>query len=403
MNYENKLFNDLVDKSGQELLSITNHSSQSIQKQIHSIQDSIKDFKGLVDNFTKINTHVSTINKEVDTIANHSTTSVATIKQVTHEMNLLINEFNEINTLIRTINSIADQTNLLALNATIEAARAGEHGKGFAVVANEVKELSRTAKKSNEQIQSSINKIGETIKNLSKNLDMTQDKIENTTHYIQKTTVSISEINNENNFLQKKVNNTLNLFSGLSESTQDLDFEMRQMTTIGDTYRYLTELMRVKGIFNEHEDPVEKFENLSKDLPVIFPNRFKNLENEFKLNPGDILISSTNPKGQITFANHKFYEVAQFDHGSLLGKPHNIIRHPDMPKAGFEDLWKTIAQGNLWHGIVLNKSNKGRPYWVRAIVFPCYENNKIIGYISIRSKPSLSEIERAKEVYRKLP
>jgi hypothetical protein len=74
-----------------------------------------------------------------------------------------------------------------------------------------------------------------------------------------------------------------------------------------------------------------------------------------------------------------------------------------MPKGGFADLWSTIQAGDIWQGVVINRAKSGRYYWVRAIVFPCFENNKIVGYISVRSAPSSSEIERAKKVYRKIP
>lgn len=403
MSQENTLFNDLVEKSSQELLNITKHSSHSIENQIASIQESLADFNGLVQNFESINKHITTINREVDTIAQYSVTNVGTIKQVTNEMSMLVNEFNEINGLIKTINSIADQTNLLALNATIEAARAGEHGKGFAVVANEVKELSRTAKQANERIQNAITKIGETIVKLSSNLESTKQRIENSTQYVQDTTKSVTEISKDNSFLQKKVNHTLSLFQGLGEVSQGLNNEIRQLNTIGKTYQYLTVLMKVKGIFNGHMDPVVRFEEALKDLPEAFPDRFSRVQDEIRLGVDDILISSTDLRGNITFGNDKFYEVAQFEQGALIGEPHNIIRHPDMPKAGFADLWTTIQAGNIWHGIVLNRGGKGRDYWVRAVVFPCYDNERIVGYISVRAMPLPSEIERAKKVYRKVP
>ncbi len=402
MSAENILFNDLVEKSGKELLNITKHSATTIENQMVSIKESVNDFTGLVTNFDNINKHISTISSEVNTIADFSSTNVNTIKSVTQEMNSLVNEFNQINGLIKTINSIADQTNLLALNATIEAARAGEHGKGFAVVANEVKELSRTAKQANERIQSAITQIGETIVKLSKNLENTKDKIETSSQFINDTRNSVIEIGKDNQFLQSRVSNTLHLFKGLSQVSEGLNTEIRQLTTIGDTYKYLTALMKSKGLFKNHEDPVERFEKLTLEMTDIFPQRFTKIQNEYNLAPDDVLISSTDTKGWITFANDKFYEVAQFEPGTLMKKPHNIIRHPDMPKTGFADLWQTIQSGNIWHGVVLNRSNKGRDYWVRAIVFPCYENEKIIGYISIRSMPLRAEIERAKKVYRKL-
>ena len=116
----------------------------------------------------------------------------------------------------------------------------------------------------------------------------------------------------------------------------------------------------------------------------------------------DVLISATDAQGRINFANGKFYEIAEYQRGELINKPHNIIRHPDMPKTAFKDLWSVIESGNLWTGIVMNKSKSGKHYWVKALVFPCYSNKEIVGYISVRKKPSFQEVEMAKEAYRRL-
>ncbi len=402
MNRDTVMFNDLVEMSSQELLSVTNHSSKVISDQITQIRSSLDDFNQLTESFDSIHLHIGTINSEVNTIARDASENAGTIQKVNFEMGSLVNEFNAINGLIKTINSIADQTNLLALNATIEAARAGEHGKGFAVVANEVKELSRTAKQANEKIQYAITNIGETIIKLSDFLKQTQVRIETSSQYVQQTTSSVAAISHDNSFLQQKIAQTQALFEGLGEVSQVLDLELNQLSTIGSTYRFLSVLMRAKGLFAGHEDPVERFDIATKDLPEKFPKRFRTIEEEYRLTANDILISSTDLKGKITFANDKFYEIAEFEPGSLMGQPHNIIRHPDMPKGGFADLWTTIQAGDLWHGVVLNRGAKGRIYWVRATVFPCFENKKIIGYLSVRSAPTTSEIERAKRVYRKI-
>jgi PAS domain S-box-containing protein len=403
MSDVNSLFNDLVSSSTMELQNITRSSSVAIKEQIKSIKESLGDFDTVAKSFNSINSHITTINNEINTIASYSKSDMVTIDDVTNEMLGLVKEFNEIGGLIKTINSIADQTNLLALNATIEAARAGEHGKGFAVVANEVKELSRTAKLSNEKIQGAITKIGDTVQKLSENLKATKGRIGESNIYVNQTLQSVSEISRDQSTLQQKVTNTLDRFNKIQTVSGALNTDINELSTIGQTYRNLITLMKVKGIFVRHEDPVIRFEEATKALPIVFPNRFM-LENqpETRLSLDDVLISSTDSKGNITFANARFYQVAEYEHGSLLGKPHNIIRHPDMPKAGFADLWTTIQAGDLWHGIVINRAKGGSPYWVRAIVFPCFNGEEIEGYISIRVAPSIDEVERAKRVYRKI-
>jgi hypothetical protein len=74
-----------------------------------------------------------------------------------------------------------------------------------------------------------------------------------------------------------------------------------------------------------------------------------------------------------------------------------------MPKTAFEDLWNVISEGNLWIGIVKNKARNNKYYWVKAMVYPCYDKNRLIGYISVRIKPTKSEIDMAIDAYRKLP
>jgi PAS domain-containing protein len=403
MSDVNSLFNDLVSSSTMELQNITTSSSVVINEQLKSIKTSLGDFDIVAKSFNSINTHISTINNEINTIVSYSKSDMVTIDEVTNEMLGLVKEFNEIGALIKTINSIADQTNLLALNATIEAARAGEHGKGFAVVANEVKELSRTAKLSNEKIQGAITKIGDTVQKLSENLEATKGRIVESNVYVNKTLDSVSDISRDHNTLQLKVTNTLDRFSKIQEFSSGLNSEINELITIGQTYRFLITLMRVKGIFIRHEDPVVRFEEATKSLPNAYPGRFMHeSRSETRLGPKDVLISSTDTRGYITFANDRFYEVAEYEPGSLIDRPHNIIRHPDMPQAGFADLWSTINAGDVWHGIVVNRSKSGAPYWVRAIVFPCFDGERIEGFISVRVAPTIDEVERAKIVYRKL-
>lgn len=117
----------------------------------------------------------------------------------------------------------------------------------------------------------------------------------------------------------------------------------------------------------------------------------------------DVLISATDPRGRITFANNCFYRIAEYNSSELVGQPHNTIRHPDMPKAAFADLWAVIKAGKMWQGYVANRSKSGRRFRVKASVFPCVEKGKIIGYISIRTKPEPDMIEKAIEAYRMVP
>ena len=105
--------------------------------------------------------------------------------------------------------------------------------------------------------------------------------------------------------------------------------------------------------------------------------------------PGDeLLVSSTNTKGEITHCNPAFVRVSGYTYEELIGQPHNLIRHPDMPAAAFKDMWRTIAHGYPWTALVKNRRKNGDHYWVRANVTPIMEGGKPTGYLSVRTKPT---------------
>jgi aerotaxis receptor len=106
---------------------------------------------------------------------------------------------------------------------------------------------------------------------------------------------------------------------------------------------------------------------------------------EVKFQPDEELISTTDLSGVITYANPAFCHVAGFSLEELLGKNHNIVRHPDMPKAAFNDLWAKLKLGLPWRGVVKNRCKDGRYYWVDAFVTPIFEKDKLVGYQSVRT------------------
>ena len=114
------------------------------------------------------------------------------------------------------------------------------------------------------------------------------------------------------------------------------------------------------------------------------------------------LITTTCPKGSITSFNEDFRKISGFDKDELMAKNHNVVRHPDMPTAAFEDLWKTIKTGSSWMGIVKNRSKNGDHYYVDAYVTPIMENGEIVEYQSVRSLPEQGSVERAEKYYKRL-
>lgn len=124
---------------------------------------------------------------------------------------------------------------------------------------------------------------------------------------------------------------------------------------------------------------------------------------EFLLKNDDFLVSQTDEKGIILFANDDFCKIAGYTIEELVGKPHNIVRHKDMPKAAFKDLWNTVKANKVWTGYVKNAIKNGGYYWVFATVFPKYDPmTKQKTYISCRRKPSVQEVQEAEALYKTL-
>ena len=115
---------------------------------------------------------------------------------------------------------------------------------------------------------------------------------------------------------------------------------------------------------------------------------------------GKIIVSSTDLDGIITHVNDAFVEISGYEVDELIGKPHYILRHPDMPKAAYKDLWDTAAAGQKWHGYVKNLCKNGDYYWVYATVVPNVRRGETVGYTSVRRKPSRSKIEAATAQYK---
>ncbi len=125
-------------------------------------------------------------------------------------------------------------------------------------------------------------------------------------------------------------------------------------------------------------------------------------QREFDLPDGLMLVSVTNTRAEITHCNRAFTEASGFSYDELIGQPHNIVRHPDMPAEAFRDMWHTIGNGLPWTGLVKNRRKNGDHYWVVANATPIMENGKPTGYVSVRTKPSRQQIQAAEALYAQL-
>ncbi|RUP30453.1 MAG: PAS domain-containing methyl-accepting chemotaxis protein [Curvibacter sp.] len=110
-------------------------------------------------------------------------------------------------------------------------------------------------------------------------------------------------------------------------------------------------------------------------------------------------VSVTDTKGRITYCNQDFIELSGYTKEELLGQPHNLVRHPDMPAEAFRDMWATIQQGQPWTGLVKNRRKNGDHYWVRANATPMLDAQRVTGFLSVRTAPRREEIDAAEALY----
>jgi len=123
---------------------------------------------------------------------------------------------------------------------------------------------------------------------------------------------------------------------------------------------------------------------------------------EYPITDETLIVSHTDTKGKLTYFNDQFVEASGFSESELMGQPHNIIRHPEMPPAAFENLWATLQQGKPWSGAVKNRRKNGDFYWVLATASPIRQNGQIVGYSSIRTKLPADMRAEAEQAYAKI-
>ena len=121
---------------------------------------------------------------------------------------------------------------------------------------------------------------------------------------------------------------------------------------------------------------------------------------EIPLTPSTLIVSKTDLKGQITYINRDFLEISGFTEAELIGQPHNIVRHPDMPPEAYVDMWGCLKAGRPWIGMVKNRCKNGDYYWVEAHATPLIENGQTVGYMSVRKMPTRSQVDAAEQAYR---
>ena len=125
-------------------------------------------------------------------------------------------------------------------------------------------------------------------------------------------------------------------------------------------------------------------------------------QREYPLSEGETLLSVTDLKGRIVYANDAFIRVSGFEASELYGKAHSIVRHPDMPAAAFADMWSTIQRGLPWSALVKNRRKNGDHYWVRANASPIRHAGAVVGYLSVRTRPEPREVQQHAALYEQI-
>jgi len=147
------------------------------------------------------------------------------------------------------------------------------------------------------------------------------------------------------------------------------------------------------------EDIVGDYQEITLSLFGNMTRRILYTEIEVPYPDGKLIVSTTDPSGIITHVNQSFVEMSGYTEDELIDTPHSILRHPDMPPAAFQDLWDTIQKGNKWQGFVKNLRKDGGYYWVKATVIPNVRDGKVMGYTSVRRKPSRTKVEECIKLY----
>ncbi len=123
---------------------------------------------------------------------------------------------------------------------------------------------------------------------------------------------------------------------------------------------------------------------------------------EYPLSEGERLVSTTDLQSRITYCNPAFVQVSGYTHEELVGQPHNLVRHPDMPPEAFRDLWATVQAGRTWSACVKNRRKNGDHYWVMANVTPVVRDGTAVGFMSVRTKPTAEQVRSAEALYARM-
>ncbi len=150
--------------------------------------------------------------------------------------------------------------------------------------------------------------------------------------------------------------------------------------------------MNPNDIIGEYREVVQSYQDGSQRKVLV-------TDREIPYPDGRLIVSRTDLNGVITHVNQSFVDMSGYTEQELVGQVHHILRHPDMPPAAFKDLWGTLKAGKKWHGYVKNLRKDGAYYWVYATAIPNVRNGQVVGYASVRRKPSHAKRKECEALY----
>jgi methyl-accepting chemotaxis protein len=370
---------DQLSSTVKELEAATQSQTSGIEEVSASIQSIATAIQGVASNATKAMDMMSKseeITHQISGDAEKGMEKMDNMKTIVSEsandVKTLANELVKVDNMTGFITQIAEQTNLLALNAAIEAARAGDVGRGFAVVADEVRRLAENSKKGAED-------ISELISSLKDSSNKTTASIEKGNGLVEESYDMVTGILKSIENITKSITEVVSQMQEISAATEEVSSGTEEATAAGEEILSVsqTNLKSFEEIVIAKDQEAEVLKSAQSATVKL-----AELTDAFEQS---VIVSSTDPDGNMNYFTKYFKAVSRFETEELMGQSHRILKSGWHDPGLFDALWKTISSGKTFKGYVRNRAKDGTIYWVKTSISPTYdENRKIKSYIGVR-------------------
>ena len=370
---------DQLSSTVKELEAATQSQTSGIEEVSASIQSIATAIQGVASNATKamdMMRQSEQITQNISVDAEKGMEKMDNMKTIVSEsandVKTLANELVKVDNMTGFITQIAEQTNLLALNAAIEAARAGDVGRGFAVVADEVRRLAENSKKGAEDISELIGSLKDSSNKTTASIEKGNGLVEESYEMVTSILKSIENIT-------KSITEVVSQMQEISAATEEVSSGTEEATAAGEE------------ILSVSQTNLKSFEEIviAKDQEAAVLKgaqsatiKLAELTDAFEQS---VIVSSTDPDGNMNYFTKYFKAVSRFETEELMGQSHRILKSGWHDPGLFDALWKTISAGKTFKGYVRNRAKDDTIYWVKTSIAPTYdENRKIKSYIGVR-------------------